>query len=99
MKYGYDCSLFNAMVITGVTTFESTSLPPTSVAALEIYLGVNHQVETWLKNDLQPTDLGWDLVKDNMFQLLHNIRQPPERSLKSFIAIAKVAANTTNVSV
>ena len=50
-------------VITGVTTFESTSLPPTSAAALELSLRVNHQFETWLENDLQPTDLGWKLVK------------------------------------
>ena len=38
--------LFNSNVITGVTTFESTSLPPTSAAALELSLRVNHQVET-----------------------------------------------------
>ena len=55
--------MFNAKVITGVTTFESTSLLPTSAAALELFLRVNHQVETWLENDLQPTDLGWKLVK------------------------------------
>ena len=41
-----------AKLITGVITFESTSLPPTSAAALELSLRVNHQVETWLKNDL-----------------------------------------------
>ena len=59
MKHGYDCSMIRSTPGSGVTTFESTSLP----AALELSLRVNHQVETWLKNDLQPTDLGWKLVK------------------------------------
>ena len=61
-------------------------------AALELHLRVNHQVETWLENDLQPTDLGWKLVA-----VTTQLPAAPVRSLKSFIAIVKVAANTTNV--
>ena len=61
-------------------------------AALELPLRVNHQVETWLENDLQPTDLGWKLVA-----VTTQLPAAPVRSLKSSIAIVKVAANTTNV--
>ena len=39
-----ELGLFNAKVITGVTAFKCTSLPPTSAAALEHSLRVNHQV-------------------------------------------------------
>ena len=91
--------LFNAKFITGDTTFESTSLPPISAAAVKLSLRVNHQVETWLKMTCNLPIWDGNSSKDNMFQLLHNFRQPPVRSLKSFIAIAKVAANTTNVAV
>ena len=80
--------LFNAKAITGLTTFENTSLPPTSAAALELSLRANHQVETWLENDLQPTDLGWNLVKGRYVPVTTQLP-----------AIANVAANTTNVSV
>ena len=82
-----------------VTTFESTSLPPTSATALELSPRVNHQVDTWLENDLQPTDLGWKLVKGQYVPVTTQLPAAPVRSLKSFIAIAKVAANTTNVAV
>ena len=73
MKHGYDCSMIRSSP--GKLLLKVHH----SAAALELSLRVNHQVETWLKNVLQPTDLGWKLVKgqyvplttkDNMFQLL-----------------------------
>ena len=48
--------LFNAKVIKGCAAIDSTSLPPTSVAAYEDSLRVYHQVQAWLEQDLDPTE-------------------------------------------
>ena len=74
--------LFNDKVVTGVTIFESTSLPPTSAAALELSLRVNHQVVPWLKNDLQPTDLGWKLVKGQYVPVTTQLSAAPSEILE-----------------
>ena len=76
--------LFNSKVITGVNTFESISLPTTSAAALELSLRVqvNHQVETWLENDLQPTDLGWKLVKGQYVPVTTQLPAAPREILE-----------------
>ena len=84
----------------GQTAFESTSLPPYLSGLFRTFF--ESEPSSW------NMALKWPAIyrfrdgnssNDNMFQLLHNFRQPPVRSLKSFIAIVKVAANTTNVAV
>ena len=74
--------LFNAKVITGVTTFERTSLPPSSASTLELSLRVNHQVETWLENDLKPSDMGWELVKGQYVPVTTQLPAAPSEILE-----------------
>ena len=91
--------LFNAKVITGVTNFKRTLLPPTSAAASELSLRVNHQVEMWLENDLKPTDLGLKLVKGQYVLVTTQLPAAPSEILEIIYCNCKGAANTTNVAV
>ena len=67
--------LLNTKVIEGYEAIESTSLPPTSTAALLHSL-------TWLEKDLDATQWGWEIKDESYVRITFKLPVAPENIMK-----------------
>ena len=76
--------LFNTKIIKikGCAAIKSTTLPPTSAAALQHSLRVYHQIQTWLEKDLDVTEWGWKMKEGNHVRVTSKVLVAQENILK-----------------
>ena len=65
--------LFHTMVVKNSKVIECSSLPPTSSAAEQHSFRVYHQIQTWLGNELNPTEWGWKIINGRHITYNYNI--------------------------
>ena len=90
--------LFNSKVIKGCAAIESTSLPPTSAAALQHSLRVYHQIQTWLEKDLDATEWGWKIKDGNYVPVTSKLPVAPENILKIIYCNCKTGCKKNQCS-
>ncbi|CAC5372602.1 unnamed protein product [Mytilus coruscus] len=74
---------FTSRVITGNTSVQVKSLPPTSDSGQFHSLRVYHQCQKWMSEevDMDPTDYGWEIKRGKLCPILMELPPAPDKLL------------------
>ena len=90
--------LFHTMVVKNSKVIECSSLPPTSSAAEQHSFRVYHQIQTWLGNELNPTEWGWKIIKGRHIPITTTLSAAPDDLLAIIHCGCKSVCTTKSCS-
>ena len=91
-------TLFNTMVVKNSKVIDCSSLPPTSSAAEQHSFRVYHQIQTWMGNEMDPTEWGWKFVNNKHVPLTTTLSAAPEKLLAIIHCGCKTVCKTKQCS-